>query len=216
MLEVMGIRKPHNEYPDKSTQEFLSLDDYLIGAKRIIKKCISLKKVSGWNKMKQHLEDEDFISHIAHAMMIADWRYDVNRGMSRKNHRFNYALYTIRAILYQDKKNKNSKYQTKYLKSLDISIKDFDNLYSQIKDERAINPLDNLIIKLGGKLSEVDQISECLTNGILTKRESEAIRLYYIEDMTLEAAGNQLGITRERIRQLVNSGVSKIKETLNV
>lgn len=214
MLELIGIGTAHTNYPDKNNQEFLGLNDYITGARRIIKKCISLKKLKHWN-LNNLIYDEDFVSHVAHGMMMADWRFDPNKGMTRENFRFNYALYTIKSVLNQDKKSWKRR-RRDGLKSLDLSVRDFNNLYSQIKDTKTPNPLDNLLAQIGAKCSDTEQISNCLTNGFLTPRESEAIHAYYVDDMTLEAAGTQLGVTRERVRQLVNSGIAKIKEFLNV
>lgn len=42
---------------------------------------------------------------------------------------------------------------------------------------------------------------ECFDN-MLTERHTEVLRLRAIEGLTLEAAGNRLGVTRERVRQI--------------
>jgi RNA polymerase sigma factor (sigma-70 family) len=45
----------------------------------------------------------------------------------------------------------------------------------------------------------------------LTPRENACIRLYFKEGYTLESIGNQLGITRERVRQIISKGLRRIQ-----
>lgn len=45
----------------------------------------------------------------------------------------------------------------------------------------------------------------------LSPKEKECIRLYFKEGYTLEAIGNQLGVTRERVRQIISRGLQRMK-----
>lgn len=47
--------------------------------------------------------------------------------------------------------------------------------------------------------------------GTLSPRERECIRLYFKEGYTLESIGNQLGVTRERVRQIISKGLRRMK-----
>jgi DNA-binding CsgD family transcriptional regulator len=44
----------------------------------------------------------------------------------------------------------------------------------------------------------------------LTPRQREALRLYYVEDLTLEDVGARMGIAKERVSQLCSSACVKI------
>ena len=56
-------------------------------------------------------------------------------------------------------------------------------------------------------------VNDCL--GVLDEREYEIVRCYYglesMQPMTLEEIGNTLGVTRERVRQLRNRAIDKLR-----
>lgn len=60
-----------------------------------------------------------------------------------------------------------------------------------------------------------DTLAGCL--GVLEKREYEIVRRYFglgeLEPMTLEEIGGFLGITRERVRQLRNRALEKLRDS---
>lgn len=64
----------------------------------------------------------------------------------------------------------------------------------------------------GGDLME--QLTEALTR--LPQRQAYAIRRYHLEDATLETIGNELGVSRERARQLRSAGENRLREDLKV
>ena len=60
-----------------------------------------------------------------------------------------------------------------------------------------------------------DTIADCL--GMLEKREYEILRRYFgledLEPMTLDEIGGFLGVTRERVRQLRNRALEKLRDS---
>jgi len=46
------------------------------------------------------------------------------------------------------------------------------------------------------------------------ERRREAMVLHYLEDYTLEEVGQRMGITRERARQLANSGIHLLRRAV--
>lgn len=97
--------------------------------------------------------------------------------------------------------------------SLDAPLGDDSNSsYSEIiGDERAEDPFEALSEK-----NMVDQIDELL--GALDEREMEIIKARYglggETELTLEEVGLKFGVTRERIRQLQNIALDKMRKTL--
>ena len=97
--------------------------------------------------------------------------------------------------------------------SLDAPINDGESTeYSEIiGDDRAENPLDALADKnLHGELDHL--------LGVLDQRErriiDERFGLNGRKPMTLEEVGREFGVTRERIRQLQNSALTKMRRAL--
>jgi RNA polymerase primary sigma factor len=81
-----------------------------------------------------------------------------------------------------------------------------------ISDERAISPLDmladkNLHNQLDGLLSVLDERERQIIN--------ERFGLSGRKELTLEEVGREFGVTRERIRQLQNSALIKMRRALS-
>jgi RNA polymerase primary sigma factor len=80
-----------------------------------------------------------------------------------------------------------------------------------IGDERAANPLDALADK--NMFGELDGLLD-----LLDERERRIIDVRFgltgATPMTLEEVGRQFGVTRERIRQLQNSAIVKMRKAL--
>jgi len=97
--------------------------------------------------------------------------------------------------------------------SLDAPINEDDTagLGDVIGDEKAYSPLDNLIAK-----NIHEQLEDLLE--VLDARERRIIEARFglrdIEPKTLEEVGIELDVTRERIRQLQNMAVSKMRKAL--
>ncbi|MBM3863227.1 MAG: RNA polymerase sigma factor RpoD/SigA [Verrucomicrobia bacterium] len=80
-----------------------------------------------------------------------------------------------------------------------------------ISDERAVNPLDmladkNLYAQLDGLLSVLDERERKIID--------ERFGLNGRKALTLEEVGREFGVTRERIRQLQNSALTKMRRAL--
>ena len=97
--------------------------------------------------------------------------------------------------------------------SLDAPVGEGDSteLWELVGDESAENPFEHLLSK-----SLVDDIKGMIEN--LSERESEIIRMRFGLDgeksQTLEEVGIAFNITRERVRQLQNIALSKMRRQL--
>jgi RNA polymerase primary sigma factor len=97
--------------------------------------------------------------------------------------------------------------------SLDAPVGDEDGTEfgDLIGDENSINPLDNLQSK--NVVNDLNSLIESLD-----ARESEIIRLRFglggEKPKTLEEVGEMFGITRERVRQLQNMALTRMRKAL--
>ena len=82
-------------------------------------------------------------------------------------------------------------------------LKEHTSWYNNEPEED--DPLLKMILK--EELSE--QIDELLTN--LNNKEKIAIQLVIMDEFLLREAGDALGVTTERIRQIISSGIKKLK-----
>lgn len=56
-----------------------------------------------------------------------------------------------------------------------------------------------------------ERLEFLLTKSVITDREEKIIRLYYIDGKTFEEIGKEFNVTRERIRQIENKAIKKLK-----
>ncbi len=196
---VKGFRKSvASENP-----EFLSLNEYL----EIAKKQISyFGRVYELGFSKRLLNSEEAISFVAHANMIADWKYDPSKNMTRYSYRNNYAYYYIKYI------HKNWKNNLEINESDLIGLNDGQlpstNVMDLISPTIIDNPLINLI-----KKEEKEHINSIVKKN-LGERDSKIFNMYIHEDSNLATIGRTFGLSRERVRQIVNKSTKIVKELL--
>ena len=97
--------------------------------------------------------------------------------------------------------------------SLDAPINDGEATeYGEvIRDERAVNPLEMLSDKnLYGELDGLLDVLDERERRIIDERFGLSGR----KALTLEEVGREFGVTRERIRQLQNSALTKMRRAL--
>jgi RNA polymerase primary sigma factor len=98
--------------------------------------------------------------------------------------------------------------------SLDSPINDEDgsSLGDVVPDAKSISPLENLQSK-----SLVGDVEKVLAS--LEPREADIIRLRFglegRDPKTLEEVGEQIGITRERVRQLQEQAIRQLRKNMN-
>ena len=86
-------------------------------------------------------------------------------------------------------------------------------MYEHTHDNKTLPYPDNLITEIGvPKVTPRTrkQYLKIISNNILTEREADILSMYYDKNMTLRDIGEQYGVTRERIRQLMNIAVNKL------
>lgn len=97
------------------------------------------------------------------------------------------------------------------ISSLDISVDDDNssNIEQMICDESAENPIEKLFS--AALIGTFNKVLQSLTN-----REMAILQLRYglngYKPLTLEETGKTLGLTRERVRQIQESAIKKLKE----
>jgi RNA polymerase sigma factor (sigma-70 family) len=92
------------------------------------------------------------------------------------------------------------------------SGEDGDALETSIKDERSINPEENIILQEEKKI---------LRKGMsaLTEKEQVVITMRYglnCEGMSLSKIGKELNYSKERIRQIEKTALIKLRKELKV
>lgn len=207
MLDIGGIGSQKLKYRDYSNDEFLSLYDYIIMAKKIISKLSNQYN-------KQLLNTEDVISYVANAIMMADWRWDKNYNSKegRKKDLYSYrnqcAIWAIKTLM--SKKLKKQK-----IYSLDDSISSSDdrNNFDFVEDFKTKDPCEALCCEETNK-NLCNDIKALLDSDILTEKQKQYIQMYYFDGLTLEKIGKRFGVTREAVRQNLNKAIIKLRSMI--
>ena len=91
----------------------------------------------------------------------------------------------------------------------DVINEDGDELLDIIEDENTLNPDNNLDNNPGNLKRELEKLLSKLD-----EKEREIIKMYFGidgEPMTLEAIGDEFDLTKERIRQIKQKAINKIR-----
>lgn len=141
--------------------------------------------------MKQYslLKNEDAIAFVADKLIKADINYrDLGDFSVRDSFRCSRGKYAVRAWLELQKKN-NKKYGT----PIDINDK---NVLCTVSYQ------DDTV--------ELSEIMDYINT--FNPRTKDMICSYYYDNQTLQEIGNRHKVTRERVRQILESSLGKIKE----
>lgn len=79
-----------------------------------------------------------------------------------------------------------------------------DDVFSRVPDEDGISPIERAE---SSELATV--IGEALER--LPEKQALVLRRYYVEDATLEVIAGELGVSKERVRQIRNAGEAKLR-----
>lgn len=211
LLQINGIGKQKINYKDHQNIIFDNLNEYIT----LAKKAISKFSHSMSSKM---LKDEDAISYVANAIMMADWRWDENyqNKQGTKKTKYSYrnqcAIWAIQTYLSKEYQ-KNKKFNKIY--SLDYCSESDDNtMQDVVKDHKNLTPEDIVIQK--EQKDNIEKLAEMILDlDCLTDRQKDYLKLYYIDEQTFENIGKKYNITREAVRQGLNKAIGIIRSTIN-
>jgi len=211
MIDIVSVGKQKVSYKDHSNIEFEPLSFYIELAQKAIAK---FGKNFSANISKEMLKSEDAISNVANCIMMADWRWDKNRKgetgqqKSKYSYRNQCAIWAIKSYMTR-KKQKNSKAH-----SVHIDTKYDDDCLSliDILPDPTMSPIDQIIHNEDTSYinNYIDTILST-ENNILSDRQAQCLKMYYIHDMTFAEIGKRFNITREAVRQNIKKAISKIR-----
>lgn len=213
MIDIVNIGNQKTHYNNKENVQFESLGFYLTLAKKSISKFANQICPGSAKKM---LQSEDAIANIANGIMMADWRWDQNRtghegkSKTRYSYRNQCAIWSIQSYLGRQYGGKK-KYKPVTL-SIDQTYCD-DLQAKDIISSPHLGVVDKAIQE-EESLQLSHDIETLLNSGVLSQRQSDYIKMYFFEDMTLEQIGKKFNITREAVRQGLNKAYSTLRNIM--
>jgi len=215
MIDIVDIGTYKTKYNNKENIKFENLDFYLTLAKKNIAKFADSICQGSSKKM---LQSEDAIANVANGIMMADWRWDKNRkgsvtgqSKSKYSYRNQCAIWAIQSYITRQYGKKNIRRNQQL--SLDQNYDDDLSLQNIISNNKYNSILDE-IVAVENNVNLHHDINALLNSDLLSSKQSEYIRMYYFEGMTLENIGKKFNITREAVRQAMNKAYHILREVL--
>jgi RNA polymerase primary sigma factor len=140
------------------------------------------------------------------ALLRSVEKFDCGRG-------FKFSTYSCRAILksFSRVAMRASRYRGKFPTEFDPAMERSDYIDRRRRDDRddCVDELKDILVRNLAELSEVEQtvISERFALGVPTITGDPAPK-------TLEQVGKIIGVTKERVRQIQNKALKKMRVTL--
>ena len=151
------------------------------------------------------LGDIDFAEVVSEgnmALIRAVDKFNVERG-------FKFSTYACRAILkaFSRTAQKSNRYRTRFPVEFepDLGKSDWADRKRDIVEEECIDELKTIVER---NLAELSNVEETVIRRRFNWQEAEATPL------TLEEVGKIIGVTKERVRQIQNKALAKIKTVM--
>lgn len=184
-IYIAGLVEPKERFPSHKGRGFLSIEEYHTIARKIVSHYLKGSKTA-----QIMCCNEDFISSLATAIMMADWKYDPNKqagSCSIKTYRYGIAINIIKTYFKKTKVQKNN----------NISIDKIDSINKKSKD-------------VGGYVSV--NVEELLAYGDLSEKESSILKQHFIDNLSYVEIGKKVGCSKQNIHIIVSKALQKIRE----
>lgn len=206
-VDIMAIGDQIIEYPDAATQEFVSTEEYLKIAQRLVRKIAPCYRPG---LAEQILRSEDAISNIATQIMMADWRWNGNGTLY--GYRKECVKWAIKGFIERDVTR--SKRKTLSLnnsaKNGDEDIQEYINMIPGADPDPA-----EVVEQDESETMKTQLIDQILGSGILTNTQEKCIRLHYLEGKSMSDIGRELGVSRQAVQDNVQRGISRLRTIAN-
>ena len=145
------------------------------------------------------VEFTDLVSEGSLALLRASEKFDCDRG-------FKFSTYACRAIFkgFSRAAKQQYRYHSRFPAQLDVAMEQ-DNREQQLHDEFIGDLVDEFRVIFYDNLADLSDIELA----VMKMRFSIGSNQY--EPVTLKCAGEKLGLTKERIRQIQNKALKKLR-----
>ena len=197
-IDVIAIGDRNTVTQEKPDTYFETLEEYTKIARRTIAAYAPTIRVGLADEM---LRNEDAVANIAHAIIMADWKFD-GRG-DKLGYRKDQIVWAIKSY-----RNRSAKHSTRRMLSLDHAMGDtgMDSFGSKIPDG-SLGPADT------AEQSEMQKmVHNLLDCGVLTEIQKESVSLHYLEGKTMQEIATQRGVSRQNIHVLIQRSLKELRE----
>tara|TARA_R110002012_G_scaffold88553_1_gene217961 strand:+ start:944 stop:1585 length:642 start_codon:yes stop_codon:yes gene_type:complete len=207
----INVPTPKKSLPKHDDVEFESLSSYLEQANRLISHYCKNKNPRAYSVLSNN---EDAVSLVAHALMMADWTYDVsnkskNGSASKNTYRYLRATWAMKTVM-----SKSTIQRLRTPLSLDISFSTEsgeNSLMEFIEDFSEGSPSSRL------ETQELRHNIQCLLElGLVTETQKQYLVLRYLNEMELDEIAQFKGVTRQAVYDGLKRAKRFLREGLNL
>jgi len=206
-IDIVAIGDQLIEYPEAKEENFeISFDEYLTIAKKTIRTFAARFRPG---LVEQMMKSDDAISNVATAIMMADWRWSSEYKSSTGKVRTKYcyrnqcAIWAIQAYVGRQAKAPR-------VDSLDRTLthdSEKENSLSHKIPSKDLGPQEQAESNESKKV-----LDKILNRSGLTNKQDKYIKQYHMEGLTYQQIADQVGSTREAVRQIVDRAMSNIRQ----
>jgi len=145
------------------------------------------------------VEFTDLISEGSMALLRAADKFDCGRG-------FKFSTYACRAIFkgFSRTAKQNYRYRRRFPAQWDIALEKDDHL-DQLREENHSNGIDEVRMIFQDNIAELSRVEQSVIEMRFSLKPKQN------KPLTLKQVGDKLGLTKERIRQIQNKALAKMR-----
>jgi RNA polymerase primary sigma factor len=150
----------------------------------------------------------DLISEGNLALLRSVDKFDCSRG-------FKFSTYACRAILksFSRVATRTARYRGYFPTEFDPSLERSHHVENQRRDVEA-DCVEELKMILGRNLANLNEVEECVIRARFALNGDEVTEFDVSKAKTLEQVGEMIGVTKERVRQIQNKALDKLRVAL--
>jgi len=145
------------------------------------------------------VEFTDLISEGSMALLRASDKFDFDRG-------FKFSTYACRAIFkgFSRTAKQNYRYRRRFPAQWDIALEKDDHL-DQLRQENHSNGVDEVRMIFQDNMADLSRVEQSVIEMRFSLKPKQT------KPLTLKQVGDKLGLTKERIRQIQNKALAKMR-----
>lgn len=201
-IDITRVYVPAGSTLD-SNQVDLSMGEYLEITRKL---AYSLVPMFGLNTIHRIVNSEDVLSNIATELMIGDWRFD-GRG-HKEGFRKKTVEWAIRHYLARAK-GVGKRKQVSINHDINWSNGEGATLGSVLYEMTSKEP--EASVRMEDEETR-DMLNGLILSGILTDKQFDSIKEYYVNGKSMSAIAKEKNISKEAVRLSIKHGITKLKE----
>jgi|15BtaG_2_1085339.scaffolds.fasta_scaffold01623_9 RNA polymerase sigma factor (sigma-70 family) len=196
LMDIDVTKRKNNDFYGANEDKMFTLAEYL----EIAEKCIA--KFASPSIVSSMLNNEDAISFVAEHLMDGTIRWKESGGRTLKSYLNQCSIWAITRWIGK---------QTSALAKAPMSInqqkdEEENQFYSMIADRDISDSSESYWSDIS------DQVTEIITNPVLTETQSECMRLRYQQGYTNAEIGEQMGFSKQGANNHLQNAMRKLQD----